>query len=58
MSLNLVPKQTTGVVKTCELGQIEELTQTVKCQWKFMHTEIINQFYFITLYAFMVNSEC
>ena len=32
MSLNLVPKQTTGVAKTCELGQIEELTQTVKCQ--------------------------
>ena len=58
MSLNLVPKQTTGVAKTCELGQIEELTQTVKCQWEFMHTERINQFYFITLYAFMVNSEC
>ena len=30
-SLNLVSKQTAEVAKTCELSQVEELIQTVKC---------------------------
>lgn len=50
-SPSLVRKERTEIAKTCEVGQIEELIQIVKGQWKFVYTERILLCHFIHIYG-------